>query len=451
MKKFFLIIILLALATILGISGAYVFWWKKEADGLRRLRAEIRAGELPTTKADFFPEALSDDENAGPLLKKVAGLIVELPKDSPALRCTPGNSRSEKNTSKLPPAEVAALQAFLAEPATQEIIALLREAAGKDACHFDRDLDNGLVIDQPDAGRMISASRLLANDAWFSAQAGDTRAAVDSILAIWKLAGFYENDPLVISWLVGAGCTNLGGIAAMDLVATQSLTADELDRLEAGIKAQRKRVRASLIRAIDGERVFFGDRIFKKLVSSSSSAKDLSVMIFGHSNDANQSINTLFQVYRYPLRPLLLADHAAYLKFMIEMRQALLDPQSAKGAVKAASGAIPPKALLTRLIVPTFEGLVKRLQETEVSLDLAQLGLQAEKFRLANGRYPATLDEIPWDGARPTDPFNGRELHFQAGNDSVLIYSVGADGIDNEGRTKKVRKEADIAWSVQRP
>jgi hypothetical protein len=61
--------------------------------------------------------------------------------------------------------------------------------------------------------------------------------------------------------------------------------------------------------------------------------------------------------------------------------------------------------------------------------------LAAERFRLHQGRWPGSLEEL-----RPTylqqilaDPYDGRPLRFRRLPDGVLIYSVGPDGVDNGG------------------
>ena len=212
------------------------------------------------------------------------------------------------------------------------------------------------------------------------------------------------------------------------------------------VKKHRKTVRALLVRAFDGERVFFGGSIFERFLSSKINRENLFAVF-----DSTDSNDAVYWLYEHPLRPLLVADHAAYLRFMLGIRKVILDPQSGEREAKRLAGEIPRTALLTRLVAPALESLARRLHEVEVSLDLALLGLHAEKFRIANGHYPQSLAEIPWEGALPRDPFTGGDLHYKAEGGDLLIYSVGPDLVDNQGNPRRSAKgEKDIVWSVRR-
>jgi len=67
--------------------------------------------------------------------------------------------------------------------------------------------------------------------------------------------------------------------------------------------------------------------------------------------------------------------------------------------------------------------------------------LALERYRCAHGEYPATLDELVPTALEslPLDPFSGAPFRYQRvpateeGDDSFLLYSVGADGKDDGG------------------
>ncbi|HVA50725.1 MAG TPA: hypothetical protein VNH11_30550 [Pirellulales bacterium] len=64
---------------------------------------------------------------------------------------------------------------------------------------------------------------------------------------------------------------------------------------------------------------------------------------------------------------------------------------------------------------------------------LAHVALR--RYRLHNGRYPATLHELApqYLDAAPVDPFNGQELIYRRHDEGYRLYSVGPDGKDNGG------------------
>lgn len=65
----------------------------------------------------------------------------------------------------------------------------------------------------------------------------------------------------------------------------------------------------------------------------------------------------------------------------------------------------------------------------------AIVGLACERFRLLEGRWPKTLQEIPVAllAAVPLDPFDGKPLRYRQLPDGVAIYSVGVNGSDDGG------------------
>jgi hypothetical protein len=61
----------------------------------------------------------------------------------------------------------------------------------------------------------------------------------------------------------------------------------------------------------------------------------------------------------------------------------------------------------------------------------AVAGIGAERFRLARGRWPDSLDEVV--AAKlldkvPTDHYDGQPLRYRKASDGVVIYSVGENG-----------------------
>jgi hypothetical protein len=61
--------------------------------------------------------------------------------------------------------------------------------------------------------------------------------------------------------------------------------------------------------------------------------------------------------------------------------------------------------------------------------------LAAERFRLAHGHWPDTLAALvpEFIPGTSTDPFDGQSLRLSRLRDSIVIYSIGPDGIDNGG------------------
>lgn len=81
--------------------------------------------------------------------------------------------------------------------------------------------------------------------------------------------------------------------------------------------------------------------------------------------------------------------------------------------------------------------------------------LAAERFRLDQQRWPTNLQELApkYLAAVPLDPFTGKSLLLKKEADGITIYSVGINGIDQEGAIFPVDKqhENDIGYRLWNP
>ena len=80
-----------------------------------------------------------------------------------------------------------------------------------------------------------------------------------------------------------------------------------------------------------------------------------------------------------------------------------------------------------REVLPRFEGLTNASWTYRAHLLNAATAIACERFRIARGRWPNSLDEIPKDilAAVPLDPFTGKPLTFTRYPDGIGIKSVG--------------------------
>jgi hypothetical protein len=89
--------------------------------------------------------------------------------------------------------------------------------------------------------------------------------------------------------------------------------------------------------------------------------------------------------------------------------------------------------------VPVFTGgdrLFELDPRIQVHFDLARTALAIERSRLPTDELPTSLEElVPRYLAQvPIDPFDGRPIRYRRRQTGYLLYSVGTDGQDNDGR-----------------
>jgi hypothetical protein len=92
---------------------------------------------------------------------------------------------------------------------------------------------------------------------------------------------------------------------------------------------------------------------------------------------------------------------------------------------------------------------VKNFAYQQVQVDEARISCRLERYRLAHGAYPATLDAlVPTYGTDlPRDIMNGGAYHYQLSADGkYLLYSVGWNQKDDQGHAGPFRNKDSQDW-----
>lgn len=113
---------------------------------------------------------------------------------------------------------------------------------------------------------------------------------------------------------------------------------------------------------------------------------------------------------------------------------------------KAERGEMIGNILLT-LLFPAVHKVQEANDRIEQQQENLQLAFALAAYRADNGRYPAKLDDLaPKHLARiPGDSFSGKALVYKQTEDGYLLYSVGINGVDEEGRwTEDVPRGDDL-------
>jgi hypothetical protein len=115
------------------------------------------------------------------------------------------------------------------------------------------------------------------------------------------------------------------------------------------------------------------------------------------------------------------------------------------------------KGMLLKHISLIWHGLRSEVQSLAF-LRCGSTGLAVERYRLKKGDWPQTLAELIPEHLPdvPEDPFDGAPLRYKRLEGGFVVYSVGEDGVDDDGRERRPRAEGkpnetyDITFTVQR-
>lgn len=111
------------------------------------------------------------------------------------------------------------------------------------------------------------------------------------------------------------------------------------------------------------------------------------------------------------------------------------------------------KHLLSALTLPAVSSVVSKGASTQAGIDQARVALALERYRLANGDFPATLDPLvpKFIPALPTDVMTNQPLHYRRiSADNFLLWSIGWDATDDTGKPADPKtKLGDWVWLRQ--
>jgi hypothetical protein len=116
--------------------------------------------------------------------------------------------------------------------------------------------------------------------------------------------------------------------------------------------------------------------------------------------------------------------------------------QRANDAVRAEMKHYSPYKVQALMLFPAIGSTVRKLAAIQSSVDLARVACALERYRLAHGQYPETLDALTpqFIGQLPHDVINGQPLHYRRTDDGQFtLYSVGWNETDDGGQVAPMK------------
>ncbi len=115
-------------------------------------------------------------------------------------------------------------------------------------------------------------------------------------------------------------------------------------------------------------------------------------------------------------------------------------------------GAILNHRLIARALLPSLRRIVIRSAEAQTAANQAAIACALERYRLANGKFPETLDTLSpkFIAELPKDAINGQPMKYRRTGDAhFVLYSVGWNEKDDGGTPGKNlfdEKNGDWVW-----
>lgn len=411
-----------------------------------RQRIETLRVEAGAIAVSLAPLATPDSQNAALFYQEAAdsGLLASYP---------PEYETWFEILSKTPdalPVEDPRFVAYVERRAP--LVRHLRQATQFEVCNFRRDWARphlGMLL--PETQMLSGCGHELILSARLHAARGRTDEALLDLAALHRLADHAGQEPIIVSLLVSAGLERMAFDNLEFILRTRPLDAEQIARLAAeSPPAERLDWRpysASLRyqRALRMEESF-GLATFCQVASGSVDLDLLSVNNLRTSNAA-------LPIYRAFVFD---SDLAGYRERLTRLQNAAVAAHEARTRVSDSiqqdldAGQVGP---LGRQLLLHQNSIGAAVDAADARQRLARVALLLLAHRARSGAFPDSVDSASLDAVVPCDPFTGRPFKTIRQGDALVLYSVGPDLKDDQGRRigppSSAKLDGDLSLTLQ--
>lgn len=369
---------------------------------------------------------------------------------------TPGPITTNENAN----AQSAATDVLLALKRFDSDIEELRQAAALPHSRFplQYDSDDPAQILLPHLGSLRIASTTLQLRATAELQLGQSEKAAADVQLILRLAEASRNEPFLISHVVRILIVNTARQPIYEGLAKHQWSDAQLAALDSQL--------AQLDFLADYQYVMRSEAVFvARMIDNVQRTHQLDWYLntFNAASPPAQKIIHgacviapvgWFQENKLSFSKFYLDDCLP----LVDMQHRTVSPVAVDAAeTKLWNDLHPPRpynVLQGLFLLPTGKFMGDKYVPTErfvyaqVCLDLTRVAIALERYRLAHGQYPGTLDALaPQFLAKvPHDIIGGGNLKYRSTGQNFILYSIGWNGKD-DGGLRDPSKEAQAVWT----
>ncbi len=435
--------ILTGVAIVVVLLGiVYAVAVAVSAAKLRRAYAALEKAGRPTQIAQVIPPDVPDPENAALLYESAVLLLKAQPAPEKDLLEYLGKLAGTSSEKPFDPNEQAELESLLRQDVIDQALSIVEQGTQRPSCRFQNDYTAGISMSLDHLAKQRALARILGAKALLQAKDGQAGEAWDTVLTQARFADALRAEPVLVSQLVRSAQIELA-CTTIQRLCESAPPGEQSSRILQDLLGQYDDL-TPLIRAVDGERLIFGEQTF-------GLPKNEMRKVLGDIQDEGYIPGILSRLMYLGIsfKPLFLADHAAYLRAMRNYAERFAqpyDPNEIETMNKKFSE-ILKHHILTGILLPNMgrvkEVFLRRIAQVRVT----RAGLALLQYRDAHGGFPETLGAL--DPGSVRDPFSQASLLYRRQGTGFDLYSVGPDQKDNGGAAKQPRQETgyDIGWN----
>ena len=403
-----------------------------------KLAALKKAGE-PVSFKSLAPPKVPDEENAAEVYAEAWDAWDDVPE--PARR-----QMDDLNGRREPwdDADMALARDLLNE--AEEVIDLLKKAAAMKRCRFPIDYDGpAYAVLLPHLRRMQQMARVMSFSARTHLVEGKAKDAVDDCVTLLRMSRATRGQSILITRLVEIAVASMAHKRLQQVMDKLELPDGVLRKLERELADFDDR--KPFVRSMQGERCMGIDLVTQM-------AKDPTVLqrVMGKKPTLGDRLKAMFA------RPMVHAMGVRYLAVMgkyvvyagkpwheVKEKVAEVDEEIRKAKRD-------PNNALVAALTPALGKAAKANDAGIARGGCARIAVALRRFRLKHKRYPDKLAALVPEFLKklPKDPFSGRDYVYRREGKGFVVYSVGGNGIDDDGDDQRATDLGDIAWKCSR-
>jgi len=393
--------------------------------------------------ADVIPPEVSDTENAALLYQSAALLLKAQPAPDNNLLKHLGDLSKTFIKEPLDSDKLAELKQLIGQDVVAQALSIVEQGTRRDSCRFDLDYDDGLnmlLSHLPHISDLRNLARILCAKAYLEAKTGNPDSAWDLILTQLKFADALRTEPILVSKVVRMAMIRLSCDTITKLCEIAPPNAQQSGDIQNLLKDLDDI--QTLIHSIDAERLLIGEWVFNLTKDEMYKAN---ANLQNNQKDDAGLLHKLI-IFGITFKPLFLADHAAYLRFMHDGTRFLERPYSPEQGEVMEQGVQKKRYIVTNILTPSILRFKVIHWEMIAQLRIVQAGLALLQYKQTKNAFPATLEALKLQNIN--DPFSDGLLSYKTEGQGFVLYSVGPDQKDNDGspRQKKQKTDWDIVW-----
>jgi len=319
---------------------------------------------------------------------------------------------------------------------------MIDRGAARPNCAYDFGLSGGIAVALPRMAGSRALARLLCLRTRWLAHQGRADAAADSLLSSLRMLRIFDRQPVLVTYLVRIACTSLC-VRSLSAVLDGGPLSDQ--RLAELARALR---RADLSQNL--QQMFIGERVYLLEISRNLISPRRRLEL-GDAPSPPEAWPPGGFLGSPMLRMMIVRQLQMFGQYVAAAGKDWPDALEAmRAAGKQPSGMF---GLFVGILSPSLDRAMEICGRGIGSVRSAEVAVTVERYRLAKGRLPASLDELRQltAGELPADPFTGVDLVYRTvGADGFMVYSVGGDRTDGGGPLLKPQKDWGVAVRVPR-